>query len=375
MTARWLRIGALLALMIAFGGSVYWGLGMLRHTAGGTHGPKSPEQTHPQFTVPGTIVVAQSGTLYKLVGDKFTAIAKGSWTQPYVTPDHTHIIAVRREFNYSDLYVLDMKGNVVQQLTNNASGDVPSNQWSFYPRLGPDGQTLFYNYDPKYDPNSFTVNLSVYSMTLQGGQGGARRWSFPASYADGAGTPIGTGGDAQPVPLPSGGYIAARYQMNDQNQMYGQIWVQDQPAVNAYRPEPGHALTGADATCYSPALSPDGHELAYVCNDIGQENVRVVVAPFDGANIGAPTVVYQGIANSPTWSPDGTGLIFLAPPGGQSGYFQLTYLSLMQSPTPTPKKNQQSTAVAASPTLKPGQPQQMTTENNFDATSAPVWFR
>lgn len=371
MRGRWLRVGAWVALMVAFGASVYFGLGLMRHTTNGTGGPKAPEQTHPKFTLPGTIVLAQSGTLYKLVGDTFTPIAKGNWTQPYVMPDHKHIIAVRREYNYSDLYMLDMKGHVVQQLTNNANGDVPSNHWSFYPRLGADQQTLFYDYDPKYEPNSYTVDLSVYSMSLQsGGQASAQRWSFPASYEDG--TPIGTGGDLQPVPLPSGGYIAARYQRNDAYQMFGQLWLQGQPAESAYQDEPGHALTGTDASCYAPALSPNGHEVAMVCNDIGKEGVRVVVAPFDGQNLGAPTTVYQGVSNSPTWAPDGSGLLFLAPAEGATGYFQLDYVSLR--PTPSTKPKNASSPVAATPTIKPGTPRQMTTENNFDATSPPVWF-
>jgi hypothetical protein len=375
MSRRWLRSGAVVALMVMFGAGVYFGLGFMRHTAGGTGGPKKPEETHPQFTLPGTIVVAQSGTLYKLVGDKFTAIAKGQWTQPYVTPDHQHIIAVRREYNYSDLYELDMQGNVVRQLTDNASGDVPSDHWSFYPRLGPDGNELFYDYDPKYQPNLYTVNLSVYTMSLAGGQAaGTHRWSYPASY--GGGVPIGTGGDLQPVPLPSGGYIAARYQKNDAYQMYGQLWVQDQPAANEYVDEPGHALTGDTTSCYAPALSPDGHELAMVCNDVGKENVRLLVAPFDGTSLGPAVTVYQGLCNSPTWAPDGGGLLFLAPAEGATGYFQLDYVSL-HAPTPTPasRERRKSTAVAATPTIDPAPARRMTTENNFDATSPPAWFQ
>jgi WD40-like Beta Propeller Repeat len=371
MSGRRLGVAGLILLMIGFGVGVWYTLGTLRHASSAGRGAKKPDQTHPEFNLPGTIIVAQGGTLYKLANGTFTPIAKGSWTQPAVAPDHQHIVAVRRDFNYSDLYLLGMDGSVQKQLTNNANGDVPSNQWAFYPRVAPDNQTLFYNYDPKYEPNTFSVNLSVFAMKLDGTQHQALRWTYPNMGP--AGVPIG--GDLQPVPLPGGGgIIEARYDINQASLQFGQIWLQEQRRTNQYRPEPGHALTPDTESCYAPALSPDGTKLAMICADIGQGNARLVVAPFDGQQLGPPAVVAQGQLNSPTWAPDGTSLLYLAP-GGPDNYFQIWHVSLAPPATPKPAGTG-TPGNPASPATPPSppQPRELTTENNFDATSPPVWF-
>jgi hypothetical protein len=357
--------------MIAFGAGVYFGLGAVKHEAALRRGVKTPEQTHPRFSLPGTIVVAQGGTLYKLVGGKFTPIAKGSWTQPAATPDHQHLIAVRREFNYSDLYELGLDGSVERQLTNDAGRNVPSNQWAFYPRVTSDGQTLYYDFDPKYVPNNFSVNLSVYSMPLGGTQAQGRRWTVPTWGP--AGVPVG--GDVEPVPLDGGGFVEARYSINSASLQYGQIWLQKQavPAIAQYTrlPEPGAALTPPTESCYSPAVSPDGTKLAMVCTGVGQGDARLVVAPFANGQLGAATALVQGQVDSPTWSPDGTGLLYFAP-GGADQDFQLFYQLVTPPPSPTPRPTQ---GEAAAPTPVPlPAPRQMTTENAFDATAPPVWF-
>lgn len=374
MSARRLLVAGLIALMVAFGAGVYFALGSLRHGAEARSGAKAPEHTHPQFSLPGTIVVAQGGTLYKLVGGTFTPIAKGEWTQPAVTPDHTHIVAVRRDFNYSDLYLLGMDGSVQKQLTNNANGDVSSNQWAFYPHLSGDGGTLFYDYDAKDELNTNSVNLSVYAMPLGGTQHDAKRWTFPVS----SGPAAQIGGDLQPIPLSGGGIIESRYDIDPATSiLYGQIWLQSQPAINRYRNEPGQALTPPSESCYAPALSPDGTKLAMICTDPGQSIARLTVAPFDGHQLGAATVLATGQVNSPAWSPDGTGLLYFAPAGADN-YFQMWYLRLTPPPTPTPKATptprKGATPPPAATPPPPPQPRQMTTENNFDATSAPAWF-
>jgi hypothetical protein len=367
MTARRLGVAGLILLMIAFGVGVYLVLGTLRHTASARSGAKAPEQTRPRFALPGTVLVAQGGTLYRLVNDTFIPVAKGQWMQPAVTPDRQHIVAVKRDFNYSDLYLLGLDGSVQKQLTNDARGDVPSNQWAFYPHVTADGQTLFYDYDEKLFQGANAVNLSVYSMPLGGIQGEAQRWTYPNAPL---GTPIG--GDLQPIPLAGGGILEARYDINQSSLQFGQIWLQEQRAANQYRTEPGRALTPDNESCYAPALSPDGSKLAMICADIGQGNSRLVVAPFDGQRLGPATVLVSGQVNSPAWAPDGTGLLYLAP-GGPDNYFQMWYLRAPPPPTPAPSATPAPGAAAPTPTPPP-QPRQMTTENNFDATSAPVWF-
>jgi hypothetical protein len=185
-----------LVLAAAFGVGLFVWLGTLVNTA--TLGGKvtDPTQSSALVNLPGTVVVAQSGSLFVLRGGHFTRIASGGWTQPAVTPDHRHLVAVRRQANFSDLYELSTTGAVERQLTNDASNQVDLNHWSFYPSVSPDGANVYYSYDRKYFPGSFLVDLAVYRMPLAGSQRQAQAWSTPNQ---------GTGGDLQATGLASGG--------------------------------------------------------------------------------------------------------------------------------------------------------------------------
>jgi Tol biopolymer transport system component len=357
MIPRRLAIAGLLALMVAFGAGVYFGLGRLQQAQAIRGSAKAPEKTHPRFTLPGTIVVAQGGTLYRLQNGVFKPIATGNWVQPAVTPDHQHLIVARREYNYSDLYLMGMDGHIEKQLTDNSSGMVQLNHWSLHPKIAPDGQTVYYEYDFKNCPieGCYRVDFSVFGQVINGSQDQARRWTSPNP---------GTGGDIQSIPLASGGLIYTKFDINAQSQIFSQIWWQPS------REREGHALTGADQSCYAPALSPDGSKLAMVCSPVGQANsTQLMVAPFDGQKLGPTTVAAQGFLNSPTWSPTGTGLLYLSPAAGPSGYFELYYLPLTSSATPT-----QHSPHKPSPAPTPPQPRQVTTENDFDPTASPIWF-
>lgn len=363
MTGQRLRAAAVITLMIAFGVGVYYGLGMLKHTNMTRAHAKAPEKTHPLISLPGTIIIAQGGALYRLQKGVFKRIATGNWTQPALTPDHTHLIAVKREANYSDLYLLGLDGSIQRQLTNNASGMVQFNHWSLNPRLSPDGQTVYYDYDQKECPPSgcYQVDLSIFAMKLGGTQKQAKPWTEPHP---------GTGGDVQPIPLRSGGLLYAKYSYDGQTgRIYSQIDLQKIPGGI------DHLLTPDNQNCYAPALSPDETKLAMVCTDLNLESAQIIVAPFNGQQLGTWVSVAGGLCNSPAWSPDGSGLLYLEP-ASSNGFFQLFYLRLPAAPAPTPtvKAGQagQASAVPVTPPPPP-KPQQVTSENNFDATSAPAW--
>lgn len=351
----------LVAAMAGFGFGVYHFLGNLRSQAL-NHKVRAPHNT--QFSLPGTLVVEQGGALYRLQQGTFTQIANGGWMQPAVTPDHRNLVAVKRTANSSDLYELNLNGQVERQLTNDGSSTVELNHWAFYPNVSPDGGTIFYSWDEK-DQNgqTFRVDLSVYAQPLGGSQSQADSWTVPNFY---------TGGDVQPVYVAGGGIIYSKYDITAQGQHFSQLWLTTQAMAT------GQALTAPEDDCSQPAVSPDGNKVAMICTSGGQV-ARLEVASLTNGALGTPAVVAQGTIADPAWGPDGKSLVYLSavPPDGT---FQLFYLNLAPPPAPKAKpaptarsgKPATSPTAAAPPTPYP--PKQLTLDNDFDATSAPVWF-
>jgi Tol biopolymer transport system component len=366
---RRLGIVVLLLLMASFGIGVYGYLGSLKATPKVNARAVLPSHSRPKFYLQGTMFLAQGGAIFRLRSGEFTQIASGNWMQPTVTPDHTHLVAVLRSGQMSDLYLLDLDGHVVKQLTHNASRNTSFNHWSFFPRVSPDGKTVFYSYDPKDPNNLHRVDLAVYAMPLSGTQTRALRWTDPYHLS---------GGDVQPIPLPTGGLLYTKYNFDEQGHSYSQIWLQRGPFTISV----GKALTAPADSCSQPALSPDGTRIAMICSG-GQQVERLEVASFDGSSLGPATVLVDGqLAAAPAWSPDGSGLAYLAPVG-PAGHFQLFYLQVLPGTTPTPATpTATATATAAasaaaspspSPTPAPT-PLQVSADLDFDTTASPAWY-
>lgn len=366
------RIAAILFLpvMLGFGSGVYLYLGTLKSKV---VQEKSvlPTVTKPKFVLPGTMFVVQDGRMFKLNAGSFTEIGPaGDWSQPTITPDHTRLIAVSRGVHFSDLYLLDLNGNIVKRLTKNDSRVVAYNHWAFYPRVSPDGANLVYSYDsPKLTPGvEEGVDLSVWSMPLNGAQYQARRWSDPYWWS---------GGDVSPVPLASGGLLFVRHSIDQSTVVHSQIYYQAR-ALALAKP-----LTSDTEDCSEPALSPDGTQLAMICSR-GKQTTALEVAPFNGTAIGPARVLMEGgLYSSPVWSPDGKALAYYAPTG-LTGHFQLWYLPLAVTPTPSPTaiakaspsastSGSASSIVAPTPTPAPV-PVQVTEGVDLSATSPPVWY-
>ncbi|MBO0688441.1 MAG: PD40 domain-containing protein [Candidatus Dormibacteraeota bacterium] len=350
MIGRWLTAAGLLVVMVAFGVGVYFFWGTQRHGQRVGQQAMTPDKTKPKLSLPGTLIVAQGGTLYRMQSGSFKAIASGGWTQPAALPDHQHLVAVKRGYNSSDLFLLDTSGKVLEQLTQNASGDVPQNHWSFYPRVTPDGRTLFYDYDEKTCNGCYQVDLSIFAMPMDGSQNAAHAWTQPNA---------GTGGDVQPQVAPGGGIVYAKYALDpNTSQMFSQLW------LNRWAGSPGMALTSTSQNCNAPAVSPDGKQIAMICSQGGQ-TTQLVVAPVQAdGSLGQAAVVAKGVIASPAWSPDGRGLLYLQPEQ-PTGHFQLFYMQV--PPAPSPGR----AAPAANTTPAP---QEVTDRNDFDATSPPAWF-
>jgi hypothetical protein len=366
------RIAAVLFLpmMFAFGSGVYLYLGTLKSKVVKTRADL-PTVTKPRLVLPGTMFVVQDGRLFKLKDGGFTEIGTtGDWSQPTLTPDHTHLVAVLRGGYSSDLYLLDLDGHIVKRLTKNDSRVVEYNHWAFYPRVSPDGATLFYSYDgPKHVDAEPGDDLSIWSMPLNGSQSQARRRTDPYFY---------TGGDATPIPLAGSALLYVQHSIDPSTAVHSQIRLQSRPGDWVGKP-----LTSLADDCSQPALSPDGTQLAMICRG-GNQTARLEVAAFNGTSLGpARTLLEGGLYASPAWSPDGQALAYFAP-SGAAGHFELWWLAVpvaaTPSPTPTATPTPSASADGAAssivvPTLPAAPvPVQVTQGVDLSATSPPAWY-
>lgn len=366
MIARRIAAFLFLPMMFAFGSGVYLYLGTLKSKVVKTPVAK-PNVTKPRLALPGTMFVAQDGRLFKLKDGNFIEIGPaGDWSQPTLTPDHTHLVAVLRGNLSSDLYLLDLDGHVVKRLTKNDSRYVELNHWAFYPRVSPDGSTLFYSYDgPKHVDAEPGDDLSVWSMPLNGSQYQARRRTDPYFY---------TGGDVSPVPLAGSALLFVQHSIDPSTAVHSQIRLQTRLGDLVGKP-----LTALADDCSQPALSPDGTQLAMICTG-GKQTARLEVASFNGTTLGPARILIDGgLYASPAWSPDGQALAYFAP-SGAAGHFELWWLAVPVAPTPTATPGHSpSGSGAASSILVPSLPVtpvpvQVTQGVDLNATSPPAWY-
>ena len=326
---------AVLAGMCVFGISVYFGLGALR---GGIATVVAPTATS-AASVPGSIYVAQKGGLYRLQAGRFQALTKAGdgWTQPAMSADGRHLLAVKRWPDYSDVFLLDPNGGSPVQLTRDDSQVMALNHWAFYPEFAADGKTFFYSYDAKDPYNNYRVDLAVYSQALPPARLRTVRWTSPNYY---------TGGDADPRPLESGGIVYTKFSVDDAGVMHSQIWIQ------GHAGSAGVALTALADDCAQPALSPDENALAMVCRHGGKTG-NLEIARFDsaGTQLTAPQVlVSDRLAGAPVFSPDGREVAFFAPVD-DGGPFQLWSVT----------------------TASPGSVKQITWNLDLDTSAGPAW--
>lgn len=332
---RWLIGAGLLVAMVAFGVGVYHTAGYLKAQRNVVHRPT--EVSGP--SLPGTLFVVQEGAIYRFQRGKFTQITSESgWMMPSAAPDN-QLVAVRRQGNYSDLYVLSAAtGKTVAQLTHNSSTRaVEDNHWVFYPRFSPDGQTVFYDFDPKDAYSTYRVDLAIFASRLDPSSR-AMVWTQPNAY---------TGGDVNPVPLGGGGLIYTKYSIDDSFQVHPQIWIQRRAG------SPGVALTAPQLGCYEPAVSPDEKLLAMVCNHGSNVSANLELATLDlqSLTLGSPATLVGGqLVASPAFSPDGKTIAFLAP-AASGGNFQLWTVG----------------------SSGPASVRAITKDLGLDADSAPVW--
>jgi len=329
------------------------------------------------YTLPGTLFLSQSGAIYSLSIGRFHQLTtEDGWTQPYWNASGNNIVAVHRLQLYSDVYILGRFGQLGPKLTNNGppgrSQDTTLMHWSFYPRLSPDQRTLWMSYDsPKF---GYDVPFSIWSMPVGGTIRQGQLWTNANDY---------TGGDMQPVFVPSGGIMYTKYSYGDDGNLIGQLWLTTRPTPSGRE---GRALTTQGEDCHQPAFSPDGHQVAMICTYKKQIS-QLVIASWDGSNLGPrKAIITDQLVAQPTWAPDGSGIAYLAP-GTNDSPFQLWFLPKnayappppSPTPIPTPTPGGPYTGTLPSPTPTPAsaapviKPIQITINNGFDATSPIAW--
>ena len=382
MISRFLLALGLAALMVVTGVSSFMYLQGRQSRVAAP--PQKPTQASPSpdaFSLPGTLYFAQAGALYSFSAGRFHQLTpENGWMMPALYPDGSSLLAVRRDAAFSDVFSLTRFGNVTAALTNNVAqgycrDDIGKNQWSFYPRLSPDQHTLWMSYDgPKYvclGFEDFNVNLSVWAVPLGGSIGQGHSWTTPNDY---------TGGDMQPVPLPSGGVIYTKYSYDSDGNRVGQLWYTDRAGSF------GRELTSQSADCAQPALSPDGGNIAMICT-YGKQLSYLTIASWNGSSLGSlQTVISDQLVAQPIWAPDGSGIAYLAP-SASDGPFQLWFLPRnayhppppSPIPTPLPTPGGPYTGQLPTPTPSPAPPPvvikpiQVTKNLGLDATSPMAW--
>lgn len=332
---RWLIGLGLLIAMLAFAIGVYHAAGMLRGGRPSVHKPTEVSAV----PLPGTLFVVQAGAIYRFQHGNFTQITpEEGWMQPSPAPNN-QLIAVRRQGNASDLFLLTTSGKVVAQLTHDAAPVAEDNHWTFYPRFSPDGQTFFYAFDPKDYFNSYRVDLAIFASHLDANSR-AVDWTQPNWY---------TGGDVDPVPLRSGALIYTKYSIDDSFEVHAQIWYQ------ARAQSQGQALTAPELGCGKPAISPDEKVIAMVCDKGSRQGADLDIATFDESSLalGSPaTLVSNQLVTSPAFSPDGKTIAYLAP-ARAGAQFQLWTVD----------------------SRGPSSVRDITTDLGLDSSSAPAWMR
>ncbi|HUG13750.1 MAG TPA: DPP IV N-terminal domain-containing protein [Thermomicrobiales bacterium] len=215
---------------------------------------------------------------------------------PSWAPAGDRFVYVRMFEGYSELIVANRNGEPLLQVTNNNPGYEPHTEeyalyaaWAFDPVWSPLGEQLIFASD-KGGLDLFSSPLYLwYSEDWE-----IQPYALPASEALGL---------LQESPsLSPDGAVAAfvtRETVSDTVRTT-EIWTIDLDTGDAEQ-----LIVHPDGA-YSPAWSPDGHDIAYVQRD-GTSN-DIWIRPVDG---GAPyRLTDVGTCASPVWSPDGNMIAF-----------------------------------------------------------------
>lgn len=280
--------------------------------------------------VAGRIALGHDGEIWVVDGAGSRQLTQGVryWGQPDWSPDGSRLAVVGWAESVSDVYVLDADGSNQRQVTQNRRGRrIQDNDWVFFPRWSPDGQTIALLSDRN------TTYPMLWLMRPDGSN--RRQLTRPTSGADIIDSFTWS---------PDGSRIAATRFGAQVSQVH---------VVEIARPATSRALTSEPGGAFDPAWSPDGRYIAYAARDGRRSTIQVI--DVEGANPPA-ALVQTELGRSPRWSPAGNQLAYVALAGREFELFLVDIASDAEGRL----------SVA-------GRPTQLTSQFGVDATSGLSW--
>jgi hypothetical protein len=206
--------------------------------------------------------------------------AARQYSQPSLSRDGKHIaVVIGDPLRQSDIWILDLEGNIVGQLTSSQAGENAA-----APLWTSDGKHIIYA--------SGTHGRSLYWKATDGNS--PPELLFNGDLID----PLAPGIILATSCSPDGRFLI--FQRGDQRRF--DLWMLSLSGEHKASP----LFDESDVTRTYPQISPDGRRLAYTSDESGRE--EVYVQPFPA--LGDKWQVSIGGGEEPRWSSDGHQLFF-----------------------------------------------------------------
>lgn len=242
-------------------------------------------------------------------------------------PFGTSISFSSRIGRFKELFVMDMDGSNLQQLTNDR-GLAISSSWH------PNGRELVFTSYRNRIPDLFMIDLTsrqVRQITRNDSLEVGAKFPRGLPGADSMLAAVSSGRDSEIVRLSLSGVVAQRLTPPNNAIDVSPEWSPDNSAVTFCSNRAGGPQIytmdagGGNAKrisfvrsnyCTSPAWSPKGDKIAFVC--LADRGNQIFVTQADGTQ--PQQLTSYGNNEEPDWSPDGRYLVFATTFGKGSGF-------------------------------------------------------